>query len=307
MPNSTLSREIVPRRYNLLALLIITVAICTVVTILAWPPPEVDLAEYERSVFSQGGEDGVLEKIFELIPPTSRFAVEFGSGDGVTLSNVRNLVLEKGWGALFIEGDPNLAQQAADTYRESPRVSAIQAWVFPGNIEILFEENGVPQDLDLVSIDIDSNDYYVWRALHWYRPKVVLIEFNASFPPPQKVVVDFHPLNYWDGSDYYGASIQSLYELGQRKGYELVHCNTYGANLFFVDRRYYRRFGIVDNSPARMYRVPQYGHHGRAPNGRGHPAWDLYTIQTPDGATRRPFDNDLTWEDVTIPKVFVSR
>ena len=90
-----------------------------------------------------------------------------------------------------------------------------------GNIEILFEEAGVPKDLDLLvsDSDIDSNDYYVWRAIHDFRPKVVM---NAFFPPPQLMVIDYHPMNYWDGTYYIGASIQSLYELGKKKGYELI-------------------------------------------------------------------------------------
>lgn len=241
------------------------------------------------------------------MPATTRYAVEFGAGDGVTDSNTRNLILNHGWGGLMIEVNPPYVAAARETYRDLPRVTVLEAWVWPGSIEILFEENGVPRDLDLLSIDIDSNDYYVWRAITEFRPKVVVIEYNPGFPPPQLAVVDFHPLNYWDGSDYYGASIQSLYELGRRKGYELVYCNSFGSNLFFVDRRYYRRFGLADNSPARLYRPPRYGHDGRAPNGLGHPAWDRYTVVRPDGTAERPFAADLTWDRVRIPKRFVAR
>src|SRR6185503_9685253 len=94
----------------------------------------------------------------------------------------------------------------------------------------------------------------------------------------QHMVIDFHPLNYWDGSDYYGASLQSLYELGKRKGYELIYCERNGATAFFVDGKYYRRFGLADNSPAHLYRPPQFGltSGGRAPNGRGHPPWESH-------------------------------
>jgi len=218
------------------------------------PARDLTLFEFERSVFSQFGEDGVIERIFQIIEPTHRFAVEFGAGDGVRLSNTRNLFLNHGWGGLLIEGDEALAKRMAEEYESNPRVATEHAWVYPGNVELLFQAQNVPKDLDLLSIDIDSNDYYVWNVIHEYRPKVVLIEFNAEFPPPQRAVIKFHPMNYWDGSTYFGASIQSLYELGKKKGYELVHCESHGANLFFVDSKYYSLFGMRDNTPERLYR-----------------------------------------------------
>ena len=237
---------------------------------------EIDLSKYERSVYSQSGEDGVVEKIFDVIAPTHKYAVEFGASDGVTNNNMRRLVLEEGWGGLQIEGNRKLARKLAASYAEHSQVKTLRAWVYPGNIEILFEENGVPVDFDYLVIDIDSNDYYVWRAIQQFRPKVVQIEYNSAFPPPKLAVLDFHPMNYWDATDYAGASIQSYYELGKRKGYELVYGNQAGVNLFFVDAKYFPLFGIEDNSPERFYRPPQFGLEsgGRAPNGRGAPPYE---------------------------------
>jgi hypothetical protein len=256
---------------------------------------ELDLARFERNVNTQFGEDGVLEKIFEVVEPTHRFVVEFGAYDGVTNSNPRNLVVEHGWRGLQIEGDAALAQQLARNYADHPEVKTLHAWVYPGNIEILLEENGVPRDFDLLVIDIDSNDYYVWRAIQSFRPKVVLIEYNPAYPPPERAVVDFHPMNYWDGTDYHGASIQSLVDLAARKGYELVYGNQAGNNLFFVDAPYFPRFGIRDNSPERFYHPPAFGltTGGRAPNGRGLPP-------SPPGS-------ELEWEAFRIPKRMVER
>ena len=135
-------------------------------------------------------------------------------------------------------------------------------------------------------IDIDSNDYYVWRAIHDYRPKVVIIEANFFFPPPQLMVIDFHPMNYWDGSHYLGASPQSLYNLAKKKGYELVHHMTWGPNLFFVDARYYDRFGIEDNSPEALMGpkvrevAEQQKKEGFTPNlGKPYLIWDEIRIE----------------------------
>ncbi|MEE2673945.1 MAG: hypothetical protein VX466_09125 [Myxococcota bacterium] len=246
----------------------------------------VDLRVHERTVYSQFGEDGVIEKLFEIIEPTSRYCVEFGAHDGMTGSNVRNLLMNEGWSGLQIEGNEKRAENLAKNYAAYPQAKTLQAWVWPGNIEILFEEAGVPRDLDLLVIDIDSNDYYVWRAIRDYRPKVVLIEANFFFPPPQKMVIDYHPMNYWDGSHYLGASPQSLYDLAKKKGYELVHHMSWGPNLFFVDRKYYDRFGIEDNSPAKMMSpkvremVELREKEGTPPNiGNPHLVWDELEIE----------------------------
>lgn len=273
-----------------LALLYLSLALAS-----AGSAEEVDLSQYEKAVYSQFGEDGVVRKIFEIIQPTHRYAVEFGASDGIEHNNMRRLVLEEGWGGLQIEGDAKLARQNAENFKDFPTVTSIESFVYPGNIEIIFEENGVPKDFDYLVIDIDSNDYYVWRAIHEFRPKLVQIEYNSAWPPPKLAVVDFHPLNYWDGTDYHGASIQSLYQLAKKKGYELVYGNQDGNNLFFVDRQYYPRFGLKDNSPERFYRPPNFGVEkgGRAPNGRGLPRFET-----------RPH---LLWQKFVIPKKIIER
>jgi len=216
--------------------------------------PSLDLRDYERRVYSQFGEDGVIERIFELIEPSSKFAVEFGAADGIKGSNVRRLIVEEGWSSFQIEGNPELAAKLHAGYAENPRVKTLEAWVFPGNIEILFEDNGVPPDLDLLVIDIDSNDYYIWKVIHNFRPKVVQIEFNPFYPPPELMVIDFHPMNYWDNSSYVGASVETLDRLAKKKGYELVYIMSDGPNAFFVDAKYFPLFGIEDNSPSAIWR-----------------------------------------------------
>ena len=225
-------------------------------TLPAFAADRINLDDFERKSYSQFGEDGVIAKIFEIIEPTTKYAVEFGAYDGVTISNTRELILEKGWGSFQIEGHPIRAKQLAKAYAKNPKVTTQHAWIYPGNIEILFEDAGVPKDLDFLVIDIDSNDYYVWRAIQSYRPKVVMIECNYSFPPPELAVIDFHPFNYWDQTNYVGASLQSMYDLAKEKGYELIHLMSRGPNIFFVDKQYYDRFGIEDNSPVTLWHPP---------------------------------------------------
>jgi hypothetical protein len=258
------------------------------------PNEPIDLTAAERSVFSQFGEDGVIEKIFEVIEPGPKFCVEFGAHNGVTNSNMRNLVVNHGWSSFQIEGNLKRAAELAENYKDYPKVETKQAWVWPGNIEILFEEAGVPKDLDFLVIDIDSNDYYIWRAIHHFRPKIIMIELNLFFPPPQLMVIDYHPMNYWDGTYYTGASLQSLYELGQKKGYELLYQFTSGPNVLFVAKEHFDRFGIADNSPAAIYRKPPLDALNSPEK-----QWGRNGVPWPEGKS------SLKWNNLRIPKKFV--
>lgn len=246
-----------------------------------------ELRWHERTVYSGSGEDGVIEEAFRRILPSYNFAVEFGANDGAWLSNTKNLILHHGWQALLIEGKEDLAAKARQTYADKP-VNVVHAKVLPTNIEDLFAAAGVPKDFDFLSIDIDSFDWYVWHEIERYRPKVICIEYNASFPPPEHRIVPYDPGMFeaatarLDGrcDDYFGASLQALVQLGERKGYKLVHCTTDGVNAFFVDEQYADRFplpGVYDRATA-LYRLPQYGFDdaGRAPNGRGHDRSDRW-------------------------------
>lgn len=228
-----------------------------------------NLLERERRVFSQTGEDGVLEAIFETVIPGPKFAVDIGASDGVQNSNTRNLIVNHGWGALLIEADPSRARRCTENAVGLP-VTVIQELALPRNAERLLEAHQAPHDLDLLSIDIDGNDYYIWEAIETFRPKVVLIEYNAGFSPPQRAIMPYDPDHQWDHTDYFGASLQSLADLGESKGYDLVYCESSGANAFFTDKRFGLGTGM---SATDLYQEPKYGDSfgGRAPNGRGYP------------------------------------
>ncbi len=258
------------------------------------PQAAIDLHAFQHRVFSQHGEDGVIQRIFEIIEPGPKFCVEFGAFDGIHNSNMRNLIVNHGWSSFQIEGNPIRAAGLAKNYADYPNVKTLQAWVWPGNIEILFEENGVPKDLDLLVIDIDSNDYYVWRAIRDFRPKVVVIETNKFFPPPRLMVIDYHPMNYWDHTYYHGASLQSMYNLAKRKGYELLYVMAGGPNVFFVDAKYYDRFGIEDNSPINMYRKLSDALMERSIVKMGR-----------DGVPWSEGKDTLTWKELVIEKKFI--
>ena len=221
--------------------------------------PAWDLNLHAAQVFSQFGEDGIIRRIFDVIGRTNRFCVEFGGYDGVTMSNTARLLREEDWHGGFIEADPELFSQLLDNYRTRATVRAQKAFVTPDNIEALFDELEAPADMDLLCIDIDGNDYWVWQSIQRFKPRVVVIEFNGAYPPPRKWVMAYNPMHCWKGNDYYGASPQSLTDLAKTKGYELVCCEEQGANLFFVRSDLYPLFAIPDNRLETLYRPARYG------------------------------------------------
>lgn len=215
--------------------------------------PPVDLQRAERRVFSGGGEDGVLERLFQTIRPRHRFLVDLGAGDGVAGSSSRNLIVNHGWGGMLVEPGP-AGERLQANCASLDRVRALRALVDPGDVEFLLEQQKVPRDPDLLIIGLRANDWYVWRSIRDFRPRVVQIQYNAAFLPPQRMVIEYDPFNRWDGGLYFGASFQSLYELGRSKGYTLVYADGAGVSLFFVEARDAASLGLANRDPRSLYR-----------------------------------------------------
>jgi hypothetical protein len=195
-------------------------------------PGFADLSEAELRVSSQNGEDGVIAEILRRTGTSERpYFVEFGIEDGAE-GNCVVLADVLGWDGLFIEGDPQGHGALAAKYRWAP-VQTLCSFVTPENVEALFRDAGVPSEPDVLSIDVDGGDYWIWRALSTFRPRVVVIEYNAGLDPRRSFVV---PADYagWDRTSYFGASIGALRELAAGKGYRFVHTDLAGINAFFV-------------------------------------------------------------------------
>ena len=222
-------------------------------------PPYDDPKRLERygfKSFSQNDEDGILQEIFRRIGIASRTFVEFGVQNG--LQNNSRLLLYQGWRGLWIEADPQGCKEirhgfAAELATNQLRLT--QSFVTAENIAELIEAAQL-RDLDLLSIDIDGNDYWVWRAIA-ARPRVVVIEYNAKFRPPTKWIMRYNPQHQWNYTDYQGASLESLNELARKKGYTLVGCCFAGVNAFFVrDDLVQEHFAGADVSA--LYNPPRY-------------------------------------------------
>lgn len=177
---------------------------------------------------SENDEDGIIQAIFSDIQPRSQYFVEFGIGPNwqdpeYTRGIEGNCVLlrNSGWQGLFMDGAHHPEQHGI----RSEHVTAL-------NINGLLRKYGVPEDVDIISIDVDSQDFWIWMACY-YRPTLYIVEYNPNFPQlRQSMTMVFDPAHQWDGTKYYGASLGAMVKLGTDKGYKLVYAN--GVNAFFV-------------------------------------------------------------------------
>ncbi|MCB1774569.1 MAG: FkbM family methyltransferase [Gammaproteobacteria bacterium] len=202
------------------------------------------LLDFKHNVYSQGGEDGVLSAILDRLPDTDRWCVEFGAWDGIHLSNVRNLIQERDYSAVMIEGSHTRSEELRSNYADNPRVFPVNAFVgftAADGLDRILADTPITRDFDLLSIDIDGNDYHVWKAVGEYRPKVVCIEFNQTIPTGVEFVQPADP------AVNQGSSVSAMVALGREKGYQLV-C-VLDLNAIFVRDDYFPLFEIQDNSP----------------------------------------------------------
>jgi hypothetical protein len=193
------------------------------------------LNHYEHQVFSQNGEDGILAEIFRRIGAKDRFFVEFGVGNG--LENNTTFLLTQNWRGAWIEGDPKSIEEIQSRFRkplQNGQLKALNSFITAENIETLFGQLNIPLEFDLLSLDIDRNTYQVWKALSRFKPRVVAIEYNSSFPADVSWISEYDPQRLWNNSMYFGASLKALEQLGATLGYTLVGCDLTGVNAFFV-------------------------------------------------------------------------
>ncbi len=212
----------------------------------ATKPASAYLRERRWNATSQAGEDGVIAAIFERIGARSRWCCEFGAGDGLAWSNTRSLI-EDGWRAVLIEADKSKYERLARLYADNADVHTLRRLIGTnGNgLDVVLAETPIAHEFDLLSIDIDGCDWYVWNDLADYRPRVVLIEFNPTIPNRVRFV------QAPEHTVMVGASLAALVALARAKGYELAA--TTDLNAFFVCAEDFGALGIEDNSIDAMH------------------------------------------------------
>lgn len=203
---------------------------------------------FSKDVYSQNGEDGILEEILKRLSITNGYVCEFGAWDGIHLSNTFHLV-RQGFNAVFIEGDKDKYQDLLNTVKKYPNITPIQAFVDYKNtdnsLDNLLKTTDIPIDFDVLSIDIDSYDYQVWKSLNVYKPKIVVIEINSSARTDDTMYIH-------DGITYQGTGFRPTYDLGLEKGYTFV---LHTGNMIFVRNDYFPKLGITYNNPLENFRT----------------------------------------------------
>lgn len=197
-----------------------------------------DWREREFRVYSQWGEDGLIQHLVSEVPIARHVFVEFGVED-YQEANTRFLLVNDGWSGLVMDAsEENVRRIRQDALFWQYNLKARQAFVTRENIDGLLADEGLAGDIGLLSIDIDGNDYWIWETITGVSPAIVVIEYNARFGPKRAVTVPYDANFVREKAHYsmiyYGASLRALWLLGRRKGYALAGCNAAGNNAFFV-------------------------------------------------------------------------
>ena len=200
-------------------------------------PARTPLREAEFKVYSQFGDDGIIQYLVSHLPAVPSF-VEFGVED-YTEANTRFLLIHNHWRGLILDGRPDLdAVVAGQGLPMLHQLEARSAFITAENINDLILGAGFSGEIGLLSVDIDGNDYWVWQAITCIQPQIVVAEYNAVFGADRAVTVPYSPSFTRQQAHpswlYFGASLRALCALGESKGYAFVGCNQAGNNAYFV-------------------------------------------------------------------------
>jgi hypothetical protein len=199
-----------------------------------------NLNDYEFRVFSQWGEDGIIQHLIRSVDVPRKYFVEFGVQD-YRESNTRFLLVNNNWSGLVMDASAaNIERITKDLVYWAYDLTPVQAFVTRDNINELLRKYGVTGEIGLLSIDIDGNDFWVWQAIDVINPVIVVIEYNYRFGQQAAVTIPYNEKFDRTRTDhapiYFGASLQALCWLAKRKGYVFVGCGSNGVNAFFVRR-----------------------------------------------------------------------
>ena len=197
-------------------------------------------SEYEYKVFSQYGEDGLINFILGNVNIKNKYFVEFGVEDYED-SNTKLLLEGFKWAGYVFDSQNNFISSIKKTdFYWKYDLGAFQKFITANNINSALTENCKLDEVSLLSIDIDGNDYWIWKSIECIDPEIVVIEYNSIFGSEKSVTIpytaNFSREKYHWSNSYFGASLNALYKLGLQKNYILVGTNYNGNNAFFVKR-----------------------------------------------------------------------
>jgi hypothetical protein len=200
-------------------------------------PPNTDFRKVGFKVFSQFDEDGIIQYLISKLPIENKTFIEFGV-ENYEESNTRFLLLNDHWQGMVLDAraaDIRYIQQ--DNIYWQFDLQAKCTWITRENINTLLHDSGFGEDVGLLSIDIDGNDYWIWEAIQSIRPRIVVVEYNSLFglrPLAVPYKEDFDRTASHYSNLYYGCSLGALHHLAEKNGYLLLGSNVLGHNAFFI-------------------------------------------------------------------------
>ena len=208
-------------------------------------------------VWSQNEEDGITLALVKLVGSTTRRFVELGAGTNG--GNTGFLAETCGWTGLMVDGSQANAEQLVARFSQFG-VVVKESWITTDNVNLLVRDSGMSGEIDILSLDIDGNDYWIWQRLDACSPRIVVLEFNPAFGPERAVTVQYDPAFYRPTfkdvrRQFYGASLTAFERLGHEKGYRLVLVEpSRGVNAYFL--RNDVGMGIPAVAPATIHPDP---------------------------------------------------
>lgn len=196
------------------------------------------LAEVEFKVFSQWGDDGIIQWLAGNLEFPNRTFVEFGV-ENYRESNTRFLMMNNNWSGLVMDGsEANVAQIVNSEYFWKYALSAKAVFIDTDNINGLLSSSGLAGEVGILHIDVDGNDYWIWKAIDAISPIVAILEYNSVFGTDRPITIpydkDFQRTRAHFSNLYYGASLSALNRVSAHKGYSFIGCNSAGNNAYFV-------------------------------------------------------------------------
>ena len=220
-----------------------------------------NLSEVEFQVFSQFGDDGIIQYLIDKLPIKNKTFIEFGV-ENYQEANTRFLLINNAWSGLIIDGDPDNIKQIKNSRLYSfYDIRAIDSFITKQNINQLISGVGFQKEVGILSVDIDGNDFWVWKAIDVISPEIVICEYNSLFGFEEPITIPYQD-DFIRGEkspfNFYGTSLKAAVTLAKEKGYFFIGCNSAGNNAYFIHEKHRTHCPVVEKTPAEGYNLAMF-------------------------------------------------